>query len=549
MSFPDNISVFIDAIQNGFFDMVEIMIESHDNPKSLINFVVPSLSDCDEEVSGEYDHLSPFEGLSPLLIAVETGDCEIVQLLLNHNADVSHSTPTVSALSIAIEMGSQDVFDLLLDHDIPLNWRDVGYGWSLLVLALVYNRPAMASALLNRGIDAHLPTSTGVSPLVCAARLQSWGMVERLLEKTPLLPTPPTYNALTADPLHSRPNTNSTTRVPLKSDVSYAVEPSPSHHTLLQLMPCVHIPTVSSLLQHRFAALLACPRRRHLIASRSVSALRDNKQEPNPACCPYSSLSPNALNTLLPHLLSPVCPISTPATPATTCYCPPCLCSLPSLTTATAPTPAKDLPLTLAPAPGLPDEDAAPILGALRNVNVDGGLLRFDERLRRTVQTGYGYGAAAGEEEEVVEAANEGNTENIENIGNIGDAGGGANDAGRVSMCFPGNGDISVAISKSEHTPSTGIGSDLNPYPQSNNMRSLCLDLEAIAGVPYVSQKNGSFNSDSFLSENSRGKTMLHHLLSYCAPRVSDSDVSACLGMVLQYARATIIVDTCPIGE
>ncbi len=545
MSFPENISVFIDALQNGFFDMVEMMIEGHEKPKSLINFVVPSLSDCDEEFSSEYDHLSPFEGLSPLLVAVETGDCEIVQLLLNHNADVSHSTPTVSALSIAIEMGSQDVFDLLLDHNTPLNWRDVGYGWSLLVLALVYNRPAMASALLDRGIDAHLPTSTGVSPIVCAARLQSWGMVERLLDKTPLLPTSPSCHALTAIPLGSRPNTNSTTRMPPKPDVSYAVEPSPSHHTLLQLMPCVHIPTVSSLLQHRFTALLACPRRCHLIASRSISALRDNKHESNPICCPYASHSPNSLTApLLPHLLSPACPITTPAT---TCSCPPCLCPLPSLTTATAPSPAKDVPLTLAPAPGITDEEAAPVLGALRNVNVDGGLLRFDERLRRTVQTGYGYGAAAGEEE-VVEAANEANAENIENMGNIGDAGGEDNDAERVSVCVSGNGDSQDTIAQSGHLTSS-IGSDLSPCPQSNNVRSLCLDLEAIAGVPYVPQKDGSFNSDSFLSENSRGKTMLHHILSYCAPRVSDSDVSACLGMVLQYAKATIVVDTCPSGE
>lgn len=65
---------------------------------------------------------------SAMMEAVRAGNCQIVQMMLEHGWDPNHATDVVheSPLTYAAEIGREDIFFLLIDHGAKLEyqWND-----------------------------------------------------------------------------------------------------------------------------------------------------------------------------------------------------------------------------------------------------------------------------------------------------------------------------------------------------------------------------------------------------------------------------------------
>ena len=77
---------------------------------------------CAEHMIGECSIARP--NANPLLFAVDHGDLDAVQLLLEHGADVNQSSSYGYALTAAARLGRADLVGLLLDQGIQSPARD-----------------------------------------------------------------------------------------------------------------------------------------------------------------------------------------------------------------------------------------------------------------------------------------------------------------------------------------------------------------------------------------------------------------------------------------
>lgn len=120
-------------------------------------------------------------GANALTAAAETGDAEVVRLLLTHGANANsavrtpYSTALESALMIAAHYGHEACVRLLLEHGADPRFTS-DYG-SALHFAAMTNRVAIARLLLDREVDVNLAgrrivsfrKDFGLTPLMYAA--------------------------------------------------------------------------------------------------------------------------------------------------------------------------------------------------------------------------------------------------------------------------------------------------------------------------------------------------------------------------------------------
>lgn len=116
---------------------------------------------------------------SLLITAVYVNNTEIIQLLLEHGADMSYRRPsdTCSALEFAIINKRDAAFSELLKHEMPAEIKD-----EALFVATVQKAEKMALALLQAGAGPHFQTADGVTPLIAATFENMPQLVQALIK-------------------------------------------------------------------------------------------------------------------------------------------------------------------------------------------------------------------------------------------------------------------------------------------------------------------------------------------------------------------------------
>ena len=108
---------------------------------------------------------------SPLVVACETGNRKIAEILLDHGADVNlRNGPNGTALHYAAKWGYEDVVTLLLDRGAEVNVQD-GLWRTPLMLAMsnAHNALVIADMLIDAGCDVRILGTYGRTVLHCAA--------------------------------------------------------------------------------------------------------------------------------------------------------------------------------------------------------------------------------------------------------------------------------------------------------------------------------------------------------------------------------------------
>lgn len=128
----------------------------------------PNIIDC-------YDNF-------PLRIAIKNRDNDLATDLVQSGAFINKPNYRMSPLRLAVITGNIEVFHLLCDHgaDVTLSDHD---GYNLLFDAIFYNQKEMLATLLDAGADINSRKETGFSLLHIAVSLNRFEMIDELLER------------------------------------------------------------------------------------------------------------------------------------------------------------------------------------------------------------------------------------------------------------------------------------------------------------------------------------------------------------------------------
>ncbi len=116
---------------------------------------------------------------TPLLLAIENDNSEMVALLLKHGADVNLESGGVTPLLLAIENDNPEMVAFLLKHGADVNLESGGV--TPLLLAIENDNPEMVAFLLKYGADVNFESS-GVTPLILAIKNDNSEIVAFLLK-------------------------------------------------------------------------------------------------------------------------------------------------------------------------------------------------------------------------------------------------------------------------------------------------------------------------------------------------------------------------------
>lgn len=121
--------------------------------------------------------------MSPLRLAVITGNVEVFHLLCDHGADITLSdNDGYNLLFDALFYNQKEMLTALLDAGADINSRK-GIGFSLLHIAVALNRFEMLDELLARGCDINIQNNYGTTPLHTAIHKKNKEMIQLLVER------------------------------------------------------------------------------------------------------------------------------------------------------------------------------------------------------------------------------------------------------------------------------------------------------------------------------------------------------------------------------
>ncbi|XP_028250574.1 kinase D-interacting substrate of 220 kDa B isoform X2 [Parambassis ranga] len=139
--------------------------------QSLFSFVE------EENLAAIKAHLDKFRdvdsrsdnGQTPLMVAAEQGNLEIVQELIRRGANINlDDVDCWTALISAAKEGHIDVVGELLENNANLEHRDMG-GWTALMWAAYKGRTVVAQLLLEKGANPNITGQYSVYPIIWAA--------------------------------------------------------------------------------------------------------------------------------------------------------------------------------------------------------------------------------------------------------------------------------------------------------------------------------------------------------------------------------------------
>ncbi len=158
-------SDFLKACKEGDYDEVKRYLDDgssaseSDNIGSALCYAIESSEDCRLvklllEKGADVDEGTVERGYTPLIVAIECGFIECVELLLEYGAKINKKTESGhTALHAAAQKGSVKICKKLLVYNVSLSEKTNG-GCTPLMLALYHNNMAVAQLLLKEG--AHL---------------------------------------------------------------------------------------------------------------------------------------------------------------------------------------------------------------------------------------------------------------------------------------------------------------------------------------------------------------------------------------------------------
>ncbi|WP_028581965.1 ankyrin repeat domain-containing protein [Desulfogranum japonicum] len=123
----------------------------------------------------------PKTGHTPLKAALNTGQAQVVQILLKHGADPNDSRYAHPPLSIATKAGYTDIVQLLLDAGADPD-KTTSSSSPALVLAAHEGQSAIIQALLQHGADPNITAFGGATALMAAIRADCIQCVSDLLK-------------------------------------------------------------------------------------------------------------------------------------------------------------------------------------------------------------------------------------------------------------------------------------------------------------------------------------------------------------------------------
>ena len=138
---------------------------------------------------------APENARTPLMIASENGNIQLVQALLDSGADPNIESRKWgrTALKLAARKGHIDIVDLLLDKGVPIDYRGNNNekiylnGASALSYAAAEGQGGMITHLIARGANPNLESFKGITPLFYAASEGKIDAVNALLNAGVLL--------------------------------------------------------------------------------------------------------------------------------------------------------------------------------------------------------------------------------------------------------------------------------------------------------------------------------------------------------------------------
>lgn len=122
-------------------------------------------------------------GATPIYMASENGQTEIVKLLLAANADVNTAEPILGTtpLMAACMDGFTEVVKLLLTANPEMNIVDNTNGWTALTVASIEGNPEVVKLLLAANADVNIAGKRkGMTPLI-AASMRGYTEIVKLL--------------------------------------------------------------------------------------------------------------------------------------------------------------------------------------------------------------------------------------------------------------------------------------------------------------------------------------------------------------------------------
>lgn len=100
---------------------------------------------------------------------------------LNYQGVGFQSEKQMTPLMTAASLGNKKIVELLLDHGADMDLRD-NLGYTALHWAAYYNHSAVAEALVKRGASLNIQDRKGSTPLILAAYYGHLGTVKALVE-------------------------------------------------------------------------------------------------------------------------------------------------------------------------------------------------------------------------------------------------------------------------------------------------------------------------------------------------------------------------------
>ncbi|KAI0272290.1 ankyrin repeat-containing domain protein [Gloeopeniophorella convolvens] len=175
-------SALQEVASNGNLEIVLLLLDHGANANAPGGEYHGTLLDRGADVNAPDD----FHG-SVLQKAVSNGRLDIVQLLLNHGADVNVKGGT---LQEAASKGNRDIVLLLLDHGADVNAKGGLYGGSALQEAASNGNLDIIQLLLDHGADVNVPGGHYGSALQGAASNGKLDIVQLLLDRGADVNTP-----------------------------------------------------------------------------------------------------------------------------------------------------------------------------------------------------------------------------------------------------------------------------------------------------------------------------------------------------------------------
>ncbi|KAF0988668.1 hypothetical protein HZS_1980, partial [Henneguya salminicola] len=180
----------------GWYDIVVKLAESGANIEHALNYSLIEASIFGHlnivtylvSIGADVNYISPFSFDTPLIVACENGNLEIVQYLIQNNATLENSRKDKHSLLMAASSGGHlEIVRFLINLDVDINKKDPENHHTALSLACLNGHINIVKILLQYGADPYHTLKDNSTILIQACKGGELSIVNLLLESYYLL--------------------------------------------------------------------------------------------------------------------------------------------------------------------------------------------------------------------------------------------------------------------------------------------------------------------------------------------------------------------------